>query len=84
MVGDAVAEGDVDGEAEGDRRGEGEGEGEADSEAEGDGLLGAGAAVEGPTVYPFVEVGAGKGMFLTFSSATDMKSCQIAAGIVPP
>lgn len=64
--------------------------GDGDSEGLGDGLglfvgegAGAGTGVAGPWSYPWAE-GVGKsttGMFVVTSA---MKSCQMAAGIVPP
>jgi hypothetical protein len=74
-----------DGLGDGDRLGRGEGVGLALGLADG-GAVGEGDGYTvrlGPTVFPAKEgtVNATGGLFCI---ATDMKSCQIAAGIVPP
>jgi hypothetical protein len=62
--------------------GVGLGVGEGVGEKVGDGV-GEGTGVSGPIVYPSKD-GVGKVPYSRSSMATDMKSCQIAAGIVPP
>jgi hypothetical protein len=88
--GDGDPDGDPDGEGEGDGEGDFVGFGEADSVAEGVGETvcagegtGDGTDTVGPSVYPS-KLGTGNDSGVMPSIATDMKSCQIAAGIVPP